>query len=125
MKNTMNALVLTGIGEPLRMQEVPVPELREGEALVRVKAAAFNRRDWWIQRGQYAGLKFPIILGSDGAGIVEKVWAGEIGIGDGIGGGARAASWVGKEVLINPSLGWEEDSEAQPKGFSILGLPRS
>ena len=144
----MNALVLTGIGEPLRMQEVPVPELMEGEALVRVKAAAFNRRDWWIQRGQYAGLKFPIILGSDGAGIVEKVWAGEIGIGDGIGGGARAASWVGneagsgaddetgaraagelaswvgKEVLINPSLGWEEDSEAQPEGFSILGLPQ-
>jgi len=118
----MKALVLTGIGEPLRIQEVPVPELMEGEALVRVKAAAFNRRDWWIQRGQYAGLKFPIILGSDGAGIVEKVWAG--GIGDGIGGGARAASWVGKEVLINPSLGWEEDSEAQPEGFSILGLPQ-
>lgn len=148
VKNMMKALVLTGIGEPLRMQEVPVPELREGEALVRIKAAAFNRRDWWIQRGQYAGLKFPIILGSDGAGIVEKVWGGEgaasrgaaEGAGSGItaeaGAGARDAarvatatatdptSWVGKEVLINPSLGWEEDSEAQPEGFSILGLPQ-
>ena len=132
-KNMMKSLVLEGIGESLRMLEVPVPELREGEALVRVKAAAFNRRDWWIQRGQYAGLKFPIILGSDGAGIVEKVWAGA-GSGPGVGAGARDAarvataagpeSWVGKEVLINPSLGWEEDSEAQPEGFSILGLPQ-
>lgn len=116
MKEMMKALVLEGIGEPLRMKTVPLPELKEGEALVRVRAAAFNRRDWWIQRGQYAGLKFPIVLGSDGAGVVEKVWTpGE---------NDEGTQWLGREVLINPCLGWEEDSEAQPDGFSILGLPQ-
>ncbi len=133
MKDMMKALVLEGIGEPLRMKTVPLPELKEGEALVRIRAAAFNRRDWWIQRGEYAGLKFPIILGSDGAGVVEKVCTDEgefaapedgserrFPAGHGISPGTY---WPGREVLINPCLGWEEDTEAQPPGFSILGLP--
>lgn len=114
MKNTMQAMVLDGIGKPLKWTEVEIPVLKPGEALVRVKAAAFNRRDWWIQQGQYAGLKFPIILGSDGAGVVEKV--GDL-VMDGW--------WIGKEVLINPSLNWTVDTEVQPKDFSILGLPEN
>jgi NADPH:quinone reductase-like Zn-dependent oxidoreductase len=33
-------------------------------------------------------------------------------------------AWVGKEVVINPSLGWGESERFQdPKGFRILGLP--
>ena len=108
----MKALVLDGIGKPLLMKEVPAPSLLPGEALVRIKAAAFNRRDWWIQRGQYAGLKYPIVLGSDGAGVVEAV----ADVAD--------EEWLNRDVLINPSLGWELDSEAQPAGFSILGLPQ-
>ena len=67
-----NAIVLHGVNEPLVLTAVPVPVIRPGEALVRLRAAALNRRDWWIQQGRYAGLKFPIVLGSDGAGVVEK-----------------------------------------------------
>lgn len=114
MKNTMQAMVLEGIGKPLKWAEVEVPVLKPGEALVRVKAAAFNRRDWWIQQGQYAGLKFPITLGSDGAGVVEKV--GDL-VMDGW--------WIGKEVMVNPSINWPTDSNVQPKDFSILGLPEN
>lgn len=114
MERTMQALVLEGVGEPLLIKKVPVPAISEQHALVRLRAAAFNRRDWWIQRGQYAGLQFPIILGSDGAGVVEAV--GDPG---------EHGDWVGKEVIINPSMNWMEDSEAQPAGFSILGLPEN
>ncbi|MFC3196562.1 zinc-binding dehydrogenase [Parapedobacter deserti] len=111
MTKTMQAIVLDGIKESLILKKIPVPDLERGEALVRVRAASFNRRDWWIQQGQYAGLKFPIVLGSDGAGIVESV------------GGEAHEGWVGKEVIINPSLAWGDSQGAQQKTFSILGLP--
>ncbi len=87
---------------------VPSP----GEAMVRLRAAALNRRDVWIQKGQYAGLKFPIVLGSDGAGVVESV------------GEESDGAWIGKEVAINPSLFWGDGQRNQDfKSFSILGLP--
>jgi len=108
----MKAIVLDGIKQPLVWKDVPIPGLGKGEALVRIKAASFNRRDWWIQQGQYAGLKFPIILGSDGAGIVEAV------------DGSAHRGWIGKEVIINPSFAWGDGEAFQQKSFSILGLPQ-
>src|SRR5690606_17502168 len=108
---TQQAIVLHGVNDPLILAGVPVPTIDENEALVRIRAAALNRRDWWIQQGKYAGLKFPIILGSDGAGVVERV------------GSDAHAQWVGREVIINPSLSWGSDEGFQGKAFHILGLP--
>lgn len=93
------------------VKEVPKPQLGEGEVLVQIKAAALNRRDYWITIGQYAGIKYPSILGSDGAGIVTEV------------GPAVDASWLNQEVVINPSHDWGEHPEYQSKQFKILGLP--
>lgn len=109
----MQAIVLSGINEPLVVQDVEMPVLDAGEALVRVKAAAFNRRDYWIQKGQYAGLAFPIVLGSDGSGIVEEVYS------------AVDQPWLAEEVVINPSLNWGENEGFQSSDFSILGLPEN
>ncbi len=109
----MKAIVIEGVHQPLLVKEVPVPELATGEALVRIRAAAFNRRDWWIQQGKYAGLQFPLIPGSDGAGIVEDIR----------GSAADREQWLGKPVIINPALHWTRDSPAQPADFKILGLP--
>lgn len=109
----MKAIVIEGIGQPLVVKEMPIPELAPGEALVRIRAAAFNRRDWWIQQGKYAGLQFPIIPGSDGAGVVAEVAGSQ----------QEQERWVGKPVIINPSLHWLEDSDYQPQNFKILGLP--
>jgi zinc-binding alcohol dehydrogenase/oxidoreductase len=108
---TMKALVLRGMNEPLRMEEVPLPSLLEDEVLVRVSAAAFNRRDWWIQQGKYAGLKYPIILGSDGTGVVERL------------GSDRHREWLGKAVIINPANNWGNEQAYKSERFSILGLP--
>lgn len=109
----MKAIVLEGVQQPLRIQETAIPTLKEGEALVRIRAAAFNRRDWWIQQGKYAGLQFPLTPGSDGVGIVEEI-NGSV---------AARQQWLGKSVIINPSLYWQADSAAQPPTFKILGLP--
>ena len=69
----MRAIVLEAADKPLVCKEVEKPALAPGEVLVHIKAAALNRRDYWITRGKYAGIKYPIILGSDGAGIVAEV----------------------------------------------------
>ena len=107
----MKALVLVGVNQPLQLQEVPDPVPAPGEAVVALAAAALNRRDLWIKKGQYAGLKFPIILGSDGCGRVERC------------GEEVDPSWVGREVIIDPALGWGDRQAAQADSFRILGLP--
>jgi NADPH:quinone reductase-like Zn-dependent oxidoreductase len=107
----MKAAVIQGIQE-LLVDSVPTPSAAPGEAVVRLRAAALNHRDVWIKRGAYAGLKFPIIPGSDGAGVVVEV-------GPGV-----DESWVGRDVILNPSLDWGHDPKAQEPRFQILGLPR-
>ncbi|HEX8427269.1 zinc-binding dehydrogenase [Hymenobacter sp.] len=107
----MQALVLDGIKQPVQLREVPTPSPGLGEVLVQLRAAALNHRDVWIQKGQYAGLMFPIILGSDGAGTVTE-------LGEGVDESLR-----GQAVLINPGHNWGNNPAAQGRDFSILGLP--
>ncbi|ASZ11820.1 zinc-binding dehydrogenase [Chitinophaga pendula] len=109
----MKAVVLNGIDQPLELEELPMPVAAPGEAVVKIQAAAFNKRDWWIQKGQYAGLKFPIVLGSDGSGTVHSV------------GDEKDNTWIGKEVVILPSLNWGSNEAVQQKSFTILGLPEA
>jgi zinc-binding alcohol dehydrogenase/oxidoreductase len=107
----MRAVQLPAVNQ-LAVNDAADPKPAGGEAVVSVRAAALNHRDVWIKAGQYAGLKFPCIPGSDGAGIVSAVGAG------------AEASWVGREVIINPSFNWGDREQAQGAQFSILGLPR-
>lgn len=107
----MKAIVLEAAGKPLILKEVDKPALRPGEVLVKIKAAALNRRDYWITVGQYAGIKYPSILGSDGAGIVAEA------------GDDADKHWIGREVIINPGHDWGSHPEFQSKEFKILGLP--
>lgn len=108
----MRAILLTGVNQ-LELREVPDPVPAVGEVVVRIAAAALNHRDVWIKLGQYAGLKFPSILGSDGVGEV-------VAVGEGV-----DPAWRGRRVLINPSFGWGAEEAAQGADFSILGLPRN
>jgi zinc-binding alcohol dehydrogenase/oxidoreductase len=107
----MKAIVLEAADKPLIFKEVDKPALAPGEALVKIKAAALNRRDYWITVGKYAGIKYPIVPGSDGAGIVAEV------------GSESDKHLLGKEVIINPGYGWGDDQNFQSDDFKILGLP--
>src|ERR1700761_9271609 len=107
----MKAIVLEAANQPLAYKDVEKPTLQPGEALVQVKAAALNRRDYWITVGKYGGIKYPTILGSDGAGVVSD-------IGEGV-----DADWLNKEVIINPSHDYGDNPNFQGKDFKILGLP--
>jgi NADPH:quinone reductase-like Zn-dependent oxidoreductase len=106
----MKALVLTGPGT-IELREVPVPLVTPGKALVKIKAASLNRRDEWIREGKYPNIRFGGTLGSDGAGVVEKV------------GDEKDHEWVGKAVVINPNIDWGPDAEVQSIKYTILGMP--
>ncbi|RFM25877.1 zinc-binding dehydrogenase [Deminuibacter soli] len=108
----MLALVCPDKEQPFVVQEVPLPQVEKNEVLVQVKAAAINHRDYWIQKGQYANLRYPAILGSDGSGIVAAV------------GEAVNEHWLGKEVIINPAMNWGNNPAFNGPDFTILGLPR-
>ena len=75
----MRAVVITGFGADPVLVDLPVPEPGPGEVLVRLHAAGMNPFDWKVIDGALKGVvdhPFPIVMGSDGAGVVEKVGAG-------------------------------------------------
>jgi zinc-binding alcohol dehydrogenase/oxidoreductase len=112
----MKAMVLHELGGPdqLSYEDVPEPEPGPGETVVRLHAAALNRRDVFVTYGQYPGVRpdaLPVILGSDGSGEVVARGDGAIGPDD------------GTEVVINPALYWGDDPRKPGKEYRILGLP--
>src|SRR5258705_1330483 len=79
-KRMMKAVVAHEYGAPevLKFEEVPRPEPKEDEALVRVIASAVNPADPLTLSGKYArefGTHLPLIPGYDIAGVVEKTGA--------------------------------------------------
>jgi NADPH:quinone reductase-like Zn-dependent oxidoreductase len=75
---TMKAIVIHEYGGPevLKYEDVPRPEPKEDQILVRVIAAGVNPVDGLIRSGMFgkdSKAAFPMILGGDIAGVVDKV----------------------------------------------------
>jgi zinc-binding alcohol dehydrogenase/oxidoreductase len=109
----MRAVMLRQGGGPevLKIENVEEPVVGAGEVLVRLAAAALNHRDSFIRQGLYAGIKLPVVLGSDGSGEV-------VAVGEGV-----DESMLGWQVVMNPSLDWGKDARVQGPDFRILGMP--
>jgi NADPH:quinone reductase-like Zn-dependent oxidoreductase len=74
----MKASYLVSYGQPGSLQygEMAEPALHKNSLLVQVKAVSVNPVDWKIRQGVLKliqGSKFPRIIGSDFAGIVQQV----------------------------------------------------
>ncbi|WP_067728764.1 NADP-dependent oxidoreductase [Oceanobacillus damuensis] len=73
----MKAMVIDKYGKvPLRLAEVPLPEIDEYEVLTEIHAASINPLDFRIRNGEVKLLinyKMPLVLGNDFSGIVTKV----------------------------------------------------
>ncbi|UFU00846.1 zinc-binding dehydrogenase [Radiobacillus kanasensis] len=97
-------------GTELAVKDINEPTVGDHDVKVMLKVAGLNHRDLNIpkRRGDQPE---PLVLGSDGAGVVTDV-------------GKNVTSvTVGDEVLINPGVGWKEKSDAPPVGFEIVGMP--
>lgn len=75
----MKAMVIDRYGKvPMRLAEVPTPEIGEYEVLAEIHAASINPVDFKIRDGKVKMLlkyKMPLILGNDFSGVVAKVGA--------------------------------------------------
>lgn len=94
----------------LTYREMDETEPKAGEVKVKLKGAGLNHRDLFVLT-RHKETDPPLIIGSDGAGIIEAVGEGVTGVK------------AGDEVIINPGLGWKEKTDAPPTGFEIVGLP--
>ncbi|WP_070120927.1 zinc-binding dehydrogenase [Bacillus marinisedimentorum] len=118
----MRAVQVTGYGDvdKLRVVEIPRPEPKANEVLVKVKACAINNTEIWMREGAYGtdsksgwrpeGVQFPRIPGSDIAGEIVEV------------GGQADESLAGKSVVLFPftSTG-EEGTEHISEDMSFIG----
>ncbi len=94
------ALVCTAIHQPLSYQEFDVSGDQQRAVCVQLKAAALNHRDLYISQGLYPAIRTPVVLGSDGAGLVGK-----------------------REVIINPGIHWGNNPAYPSSDYQILGMP--
>ena len=79
----------------LQYEDVPVPEPKAGEVLIKVDAASLNRADLSLRRGAYriSPDQLPVIPGREFAGTIQKL-------------GANVTEYkAGQRVVGYPSLG--------------------
>jgi NADPH:quinone reductase len=67
----MRAEQFTGY-EGLKLVDLAKPAVTDGKVLVRITAAGVTPLDHTILSGQFHGVKAPLVLGNEGAGVVEK-----------------------------------------------------
>lgn len=69
--------------EVIRVEDRPIPSRKPGEVLIRMSIATLNHRDIYLRRGEAGRIKLPVILGSDGVGLVVEADAASIfAVGD-------------------------------------------
>lgn len=107
----MQAILVAETHRSVTLTEVEMPAPGSGQAVVKLRAAALNHRDVFVQQGLYPGMKLPVIPGADGAGVVSA-------IGEDV-----DNEWLGREVIINCSLDWGDNPNLYGPNFRILGMP--
>jgi NADPH2:quinone reductase len=74
----MQAIAIDAPGGPevLKLHDLPVPEPKAGEALVRIEASGINFIDVYYRTGVYKAPSFPLVIGQEAAGVVESLGEG-------------------------------------------------
>src|SRR5215218_11372462 len=72
----MRAIAEETFGGPLALIDSPAPEIGAAEVLIRVRGAGVNPFDWKVAEGALKDQmkhRFPLILGFDAAGVIERI----------------------------------------------------
>jgi S-(hydroxymethyl)glutathione dehydrogenase/alcohol dehydrogenase len=70
------AAVLYGPNQPFKVEEIEVDDPREGEVQIHLAATGLCHSDYHLVTAEFGDLRFPMVGGHEGAGVVEKVGPG-------------------------------------------------
>lgn len=122
MSRTMRAAVVRELGQPLALEEVPIPSPGPGEVLVRIRFTGVCHTDLHAADGDWPVKPTPpFIPGHEGAGVVAAVGAGVRGLreGDPVGIAWLHDACGGCEYC---TTGWETLCESQHNsGYGVNG----
>jgi NADPH:quinone reductase-like Zn-dependent oxidoreductase len=93
---TMKAAVIRTVGGPevLKIESLPIPEPRNDQVLIRVKAFGLNRSELFTRQGHSPDVKFPRVLGIEAVGTVESSPGNQFRKGDKV---ATAMGGLGRQ----------------------------
>jgi NADPH:quinone reductase-like Zn-dependent oxidoreductase len=118
----MKAIIIREYGGPevLKYEDVPRPEPKETEVLVRVIAASVNPIDAIVREGKYAkefGTALPLVPGYDIAGVVEKTGARvrKVKAGDAVYGYISRGGGYAEYAIAS-----EQELSPKPKSLSFV-----
>lgn len=99
------------VWHPVTVEEVQVPQIKDGEVLVKLHAAALNHREVFIRQSLYPGIQHGSVLGADGAGVLVS---------------PSGHPLYNKAVLLSPEVGWISSTYGpdQKEEYGILGGTR-
>jgi NADPH2:quinone reductase len=131
----MKAIFVTEPGgvDKLRYEDLPVPEPGPGQALVKLHFSGVNFIDVYFRTGLYKAPP-PIVLGMEGAGVVEKVGAGvtEVAPGDRVAYAMARGSYAEYAVVpawqlvaIPPAIGFDVAAGSMLQGMTAHYLTHS
>src|ERR671910_1926729 len=86
-RREMRAIAEETFDGPIALMDLPTPEIGAGEVLIRVRAAGVNPFDWKVADGELEDQmkhRFPLILGFDAAGVIERVGADVTRLAEGV-----------------------------------------
>jgi S-(hydroxymethyl)glutathione dehydrogenase/alcohol dehydrogenase len=78
----MRAAVLTAVDQPLTVEDVALAPPGPGEVAVRLRASGVCHSDWNVVSGATPN-PLPVVLGHEGAGVVEDVGEGVTAVAEG------------------------------------------
>lgn len=73
MKKKTRACILEQFNKPLKVIEIDIPDLQEGQMLVRMTSAGICGSDVHMYQGRDPRTRLPMILGHEGTGIIEEI----------------------------------------------------
>jgi NADPH:quinone reductase-like Zn-dependent oxidoreductase len=135
----VKAVTFSEYGDPgvLEVTEQPEPHPGPGEIRIAVRASAVNPYDWKVRSGamrQFVPVEFPVIDGSEAAGLIDEVGPDvtDIRVGDEVfgfaAGGAAAEfavlnAWHAKppELSFEQAAGLPVAAETSARVFDLLG----
>jgi propanol-preferring alcohol dehydrogenase len=111
----MKAMLFEGVGKPLVLRDMEVPEPGPGEVLLKVSACGVCRTDLHVLDGDLREPRLPLVLGHEIVGRVE-------GLGEGVSGLARGTRigvpWLGKTCGACPFCRGGRENLCDDPGFT-------